>query len=240
MKAMIFAAGKGTRLYPVTQDKPKALVDINGVTMLENAIRYLVRYGFNELIINVHHFADQVISFLEENNFFDVHIEISEERDKLLDTGGGLKKASWFFEEQQPFLVYNVDILTNLNLNHLLEFHEENEGLATLAVRNRTSSRYLLFDDRQRLIGREDVKNKQKTLLRETPKQHKRAFSGIHVIDPSIINYFPAEEKFSIIDAYLGIAKQQSIYGFFEDQSYWFDIGDPEKLENARGFMGSR
>lgn len=237
---MIFAAGKGTRLSPVTKDKPKALVDIQGVTMLENAIKYLVSYGFNEIIVNVHHFADQIITFLEKNNHFDIHIEISDERDHLLDTGGGLKKASWFFDDQQPFLVYNVDILTNLNLNKLMEFHKQCNGLATLAVRNRPSSRYLLFDDNQRLIGREDVKNHRKTLLRETPNQHKHAFSGIHVINSSIFQSFPEEGRFPIIDTYLEIAKQQSVYGFLEDQSYWFDIGDPEKLKKARDFVATR
>lgn len=237
---MIFAAGKGTRLSPVTKYKPKALVDIQGVTMLENAIKYLVSYGFNEIIVNVHHFADQIITFLEKNNRFDIHLEISDERDHLLDTGGGLKKASWFFDDQQPFLVYNVDILTNLNLNKLLEYHKHSNGLVTLAVRNRPSSRYLLFDDNQRLIGREDVKNHRKTLLRKTKNEHKHAFSGIHVINPSIFQSFPEEGRFPIIDTYLEIAKQQSVYGFLEDQSYWFDIGDHEKLKKARDFMASR
>jgi NDP-sugar pyrophosphorylase family protein len=240
MKAMIFAAGKGTRLHPLTKDKPKALVDIHGVTMLENAIRYLVSYGFDEIIINVHHFAEQVVSFLEENNYFNAQIEISDERDVLLDTGGGLKKASWFFEDQRPFLVYNVDILTNLNLNNLLEYHKQCNGLATLAVRNRESSRYLLFDDNYRLVGREHAKNNQRILHKEAGQTIKRAFSGIHVLEPSIFNYLPDTDIFPIIDSYMEIAKEQPIYGFSEDQSYWFDIGDPEKLKKARDFMASR
>ena len=236
---MIFAAGRGTRLHPLTETKPKALVEINGKPMLQIAIEYLLSYGVDELIINVHHFADQVIAFLERMKSFNIRIEISDERDLLLDTGGGLKKAAWFFDDQ-PFVLYNVDILTNLNLNHLFRYHAAHQGIATLVVRGRESSRYLLFDEQNRLIGWEKVSTNEKIIKTKASFETRRAFSGIHIIDPRILKYLPEESKFSIIDAYLKIAGEQFIYGFVEHESYWFDIGNMEKLQKARNFMRFR
>jgi len=239
MKAMIFAAGRGTRLHPLTEKKPKALVEINGKPMLRIAIEYLQSYGVNEIIVNVHHFADQVISFLERMKSSNIRIEISDERDLLLDTGGGLKKAAWFFDDK-PFLLYNVDILTNLNLHELIHFHQQHKGIATLAVRERVSSRYLIFNEQYRLTGWEKISPHDRFLLMEATVERKLAFSGIHVIDPLLLKYLPEDNQFSIIQAYLNIAKGQPIYGFVDNQSYWFDIGNWEKLQKARNFMNSR
>lgn len=239
MKAMIFAAGIGSRLRPVTDTRPKALVEVGGKTMLEHSILYLKKHGFDDIIINLHHFPEQIKSFLEKKKYFGIDITISDERDKLLDTGGGLKKVSWFFNDQ-PFLLYNVDILTNLDLNEFTAFHRQNNGMATLAVRERSSSRYLLFDEAHKLIGWENTQTREQKILEKTNLIYRRAFSGIHMINPSFFNKLPQKKTFSIIEAYLGIAKNTSIYGFTDNHSYWFDIGSLEKLEKARIFMNSK
>ncbi len=158
MKALIFAAGLGTRLRPLTNDHPKALVEVHGITLLEVAIRRLVAAGCEELIVNVHHYAEQVIDFIEKNGQFGIRIAISDERERLLDTGGGLKKAAWFFDDGQPFLACNADVLTDMDLAHFYQKHLETGVLATLAVRRRTTSRYFLFDEKMRLAGWQNAK----------------------------------------------------------------------------------
>ena len=236
---MIFAAGIGSRLKPLTETRPKALVEVAGKTMLEHSILYLKKYGFDDIIINLHHFPEQIKSFLDNKQYFDIDITFSDEQEELSDTGGGLKKARWFFNNQ-PFLLYNVDILTNLDLNQFIAFHHQHNSMATLAVRKRTSSRYLLFDEAHKLIGWENVQTHKQKILSKTNLINKRAFSGIHIIQPSLFDKLPPKKTFSIVNAYLDIANTTSIYGFTDNQSYWFDIGSMEKLEKARIFMNSQ
>jgi len=236
MKAMIFAAGIGSRLQPLTNQIPKALVEVGGKTMLEHSIRHLVCCGFTDIIINLHHFPDKIKQTLKQNNNFGAQISFSEEYEELLDTGGGLKKAGWFFAGGN-FLAYNVDILTNMNLNAFIQHHEEKCALATLFVRERQSSRYLLFDDKNRLAGWENIKTGEKIITRNTDKYKRLAFSGVHAINPAIFDDLPDKEVFSVIEAYLHLSQQHDIIGYEDNQSYWFDIGNMEKLENARGFF---
>lgn len=234
MKAMIFAAGLGTRLRPITNHIPKALAPVNGLPMLEIVIQRLINYGFNEIIVNVHHFADKVIEFLDNKDRFGINLQISDERDELLDTGGGLKKASWFFDDGQPFLVHNVDTLTNIDLLDYYKYHQQNDALASLLVRHRPGSRYFLFDQSKRLCGWENVVTNEKIISRKQAAHLEQiAFSCLHVIDPKIFDLMEEEGCFSIIDVYLRLAKNHKIMGFLDDASYWLDIGTPEKLKRA-------
>lgn len=233
MKAMIFAAGLGTRLRPLTNDKPKALIETRGKTLLEITINKLIQNGFDKIIINVHHFAEQIINYLDERKF-KAKIEISDERNKLLDTGGGLKKTRRFFEEDEPFLVHNVDIISDINLKELYLVHLKNKSIATLAVRNRKSSRYFLFNEEKILCGWENVKTGDRIISRERNTLNQFAFSGIHVIDPKLFFYFPESDKFSIIDVYLKASKKEKIKGFLHNYSFWQDVGRIEDLEKLK------
>ncbi len=231
-KAMIFAAGLGTRLRPLTNDRPKAMVEVNGKTLLEINIRKLVDFGCTDIVVNVHHFADLVIDFLKENDF-GANIVISDERDELLETGGGLKKAAPFLQGE-PFLVHNVDILSDVNLKALWEHHKKNKALVTLVTRKRNTSRYLLFDENNILHGWTNVKEGIVRQKRPTEKDlFYRAFSGIQIIDPKIFSLFRREGKFSIIDTYLDVAKNHLIQGLDHSDGVWLDVGKPESLKEA-------
>jgi NDP-sugar pyrophosphorylase family protein len=231
MRAMILAAGIGSRLRPITDTRPKALVEINKIPLLEIVIKRLISFGFNEIIINTYHFADQILNFLKQKNNFDVDIVISNESKKLLGTCGGLKNASWFFNEKNPFLLHNVDVISNIDLNDLISFHAKSGSIATLAVKNRQTSRYLLFDDKKILCGWENKKTGEKIISRKSEsKLHPMAFSGIHVIDPVIFSFKKMEESFSIIDFYLHLAKEHKISSYEHNDSYWFDVGKKENL----------
>lgn len=237
MKAMIFAAGKGTRLKPLTDSIPKALVEINGTPMLEIVIHKLIKSGVHEIIINVHHLANQIIDFLNTKNNFGIRIEISHEKDQLLDTGGGLKKAAWFFDDNKPFIVHNVDVISNIDLNEILEYHKKNNALATLAVRNRISSRYFLFNGKNHLCGWENTKTGETINNAANQESTPLAFSGIHVIHPKIFNLMDDAAKFSIVKSYLKLSRQFPVLAYKHDQDYWFDIGKPENLTNASMFL---
>jgi NDP-sugar pyrophosphorylase family protein len=240
MKAMILAAGLGTRLRPLTNDRPKALVEIDGRTLLEITLRRLRQSGVQEVIINAHHFAEMMIEYLREHNDFGMSIEISRE-DLLLDTGGGLKKAAHFFlrdsgDLEEPFLLHNVDVISTVDLARMLRFHTEQNALATLAVQKRRTSRYLLFDDRLQLCGRKTVAEKSKVDL-AIPVGHKvqplseLAFCGVHVISPRLLSMITEEGIFSIIATYLRLAAQgETILGFRADEYYWRDLGKPENV----------
>lgn len=232
MKAMIFAAGLGTRLKAITKDKPKALVEVAGVTLLEHAINYLKKYGITDVCVNVHHFPDQIISFLKERGDFGINISLSDERDELLDTGGGLKKAQHFLSGEQPILLYNVDIFTDLDLNKLATYHCENETLATVVVRDRQTQRYLLFDKNNNLSGWENIKTgeQKKSRLDAFDSSKKYAFSGIHIIQPELFNLITETGNFSIIDLYLRLAKQHTIKAYIDESENWFDLGKAEQL----------
>jgi NDP-sugar pyrophosphorylase family protein len=236
MKAMILAAGLGTRLRPLTNDRPKALVEIAGRTLLEITLSRLREAGVREVIINVHHFAEMVIAYLKANHDFGMRIEISRET-TLLDTGGGLKKAAWFFLEDakdrdKPFILHNVDVISTISFKRMLEVHRERSALATLAVQDRKTSRYLLFNDRGQLCGRR--KGREEELVRPAPQINAWAFSGIHVISPCIFSLIQEEGVFSIIDSYLRMAAAgENISGFRADEYYWRDLGRPESVQQA-------
>lgn len=234
MKAMIFAAGLGTRLKPLTDFKPKALVEIKNISLLEIAINKIKTSGFDEIIINVHHFADMIIDFLKSKNNFGTRIEISVERDLLLDTGGGLKKASWFFDDGKPFLVYNVDILSDIDLQKMYQFHQSSDSIATLAVRSRDTQRYLLVDEANLICGWQNIKSGEIKNARQTNLSlHQLAYSGIQIINPNIFSLMPDDKVFSIIDFYLSIAAKERITAFRHDENYWLDLGKKESLEKA-------
>lgn len=236
MKAMLFAAGRGTRLRPLTLGQPKALVEVQGRTLLEIAVERLKHAGFDEVIINVHHFAKQVIRFLEEKENFGIRIAISDESAKLLNTGGGLKRAAWFFRDsEQPFLVCNVDVITTLDLAGFYHSHCQTDAMATLAVRQRASLRRLLFDGTMRLAGWQDLSSGERRLCldRETALLRPLAFSGIQVIHPMLLDYMPQAEVFSIIDWYLRAGATQVIRGHSHSEDYWLDAGSPETLAQA-------
>jgi NDP-sugar pyrophosphorylase family protein len=229
---MILAAGLGTRLRPITDTLPKALVIVDGRTLLEGAILHLAAYGVKEIIVNVHHFAGQVVQYLHQNNNFGMDITISDESDQLLDTGGGLKKASAYFKGYAPFFVRNVDIVSDLDLSKLMEYHRHSHAIVTLAVRKRETSRYFLFNRDHRLCGWKNLKTGEEILAGETlttPEMF--AFSGIQVISPEIFNLITETGKFSLTGLYLRLATDQLIKGFIDDGSIWRDIGkDPSRV----------
>ena len=232
---MIFAAGLGTRMQPLTNNIPKALVPVNGSPLLELVIRRLKYFGISEIIINVHYLADQIEEFLKTNNNFGISITLSDERAQLLDTGGGLKKASWFFNDEQPFLICNTDILSDINIDELLRFHLSNQSIATLAVQDRKSSRYLLFDEKSTLSGWLNIGKGEVLLCRTAEKSLKmRAFSAFQIVNPAIFKYFPEDKTvFSIIDTYLNAAQFEQIKGFEHNKDLWIDVGTMEKIAEA-------
>jgi NDP-sugar pyrophosphorylase family protein len=237
MKALILAAGLGTRLGPFTNDKPKALVELNGVTLLERAIRKVTELGVSEIIVNIHHFGDQIIEFLIRNKNFHLPISISDERDQLLDTGGALLKARSLLGDKEPFLVYNVDILTSLHLEDLLAYHTLKGGLATMAVRSRETQRYLLFNPQMQLAGWRNTKTGEETIVRDDIALQNLAFSGIQIVQPEIFPLITESGKFSVIQLYLRLAKSQNIYGFMDTSTLWMDLGKPEQLIQAEKVM---
>ncbi|MFZ0294933.1 MAG: nucleotidyltransferase family protein [Candidatus Sulfotelmatobacter sp.] len=244
MKAMILAAGLGTRLRPLTSDRPKALVEVGGRTLLEITLVRLRMFGVGEVIVNVHHFADMVVDYLKVKNNFGMRIEVSRE-DELLDTGGGLKKAGWFFLEDspdsnEPFILHNVDVISTIDLGRMVEFHNEHQALAMLAVQERDTSRYLLFDDELRLCGRRAGRDGVPELVRDCQHVKALAFSGVHVISPRIFSLMTEVGAFSIIPTYLRLAAQgETILGFRADEYYWRDLGRPENVALAERDVAS-
>lgn len=235
MKAMILAAGLGTRLRPLTDDRPKALVTIGGRTLLEIALGRLRSAAVHEVIVNVHHFADQIAEYLEANGNFGMRIAISRE-DELLDTGGGLKKAAWFFEDgvREPFILHNVDVISNIDLGRMAQFHAERTTLATLAVQKRETSRYLLFDGEDQLCGRRAGRDGEVEVARPVGKAQAMAFCGIHIISHDFFRKMTGDGAFSIIPAYLQLAAQgEKIMAFHADEYYWRDLGRPESIAQA-------
>jgi NDP-sugar pyrophosphorylase family protein len=242
MKAMIFAAGLGTRLKPLTDNLPKALIPIAGKPLLEHIILKLKAAGYDEIIVNIHHFADKIIDFLKVNNNFGIRIEVSDERDLLLDTGGGIKKAAWFFDDGKPFLVHNVDILSNVDLSALHHQHLRTNSLATLVVSKRTTFRYLLFDDDLRLKGwvNEKTGETKPAQLNKLECYNKLAFSGIQILSPKIFDLMNEyEPKFPIMDFYLSNADNQTICGFIPENFSMIDVGKLDVLENAERFVAN-
>ncbi len=232
MKAMLFAAGLGTRLKPFTDKHPKALAEVNGKTLLELNIRYLQRFGIEDVIVNVHHFADQIEQVVNDNNGFGSWVTISDERDEVLETGGGLKKAAPYFEHEEDFVIMNVDVLTNLDLGKMIEAHKASDAMATLAVMQRESSRQLLFDEHLMLCGWTNNNTGEQKIVREVLEMQPLAFSGIQVLSNRMLN-IPFKGKFSIIDLYLHNARENIIRGYNHTGNVFIDVGKPESLEKA-------
>lgn len=230
---MVFAAGLGTRLRPYTNDRPKALVEVQGKTLLEIVLRRLKSFGVQEVVVNVHHYADLILEFLNKHEDFGLDIHISDERDLLLDTGGGLLKAKKYLRGA-PFLIHNVDILSDLDLTALYEQHLKDPCLSTLAVRHRETSRYLEFDKRGRLSGWVNKKTNERKISRKATSTNEWAYSGMAVIDPTLFAYFPEDKAaFSIIEVWLAAAKHGVIRNFTHDDSRWLDVGKPAELARA-------
>ena len=235
MKAMILAAGLGTRLRPLTGDRPKALVEVAGRTLLEITLSRLRAHGIRQVIVNVHHFAEMIVEYLQANGSFGMCVEVVRE-DTLLDTGGGLKNAAYFFEQTmaEPFLVHNVDVISTIDLKRMVQFHSERGALATLAVQHRETSRYLLFDNQSQLCGRRPGQDGGAELVRPSATTNALAFSGIHVLSPRIFAQMTEQGAFSILASYLRLAAQgEAILAFEDDQAYWRDLGRPESVMRA-------
>jgi len=239
MKAMILAAGVGSRLRPLTDETPKALIDVGGAPMIERVIRRLKSAGVTEVVVNLFHLGDQIAEFLHSRGNFGLRIQFTREVE-LLDTGGGLKNAAWFFDDGRPFFLHNVDVLSEIDLGALRQSHQENEALATLAVQSRPSSRLLLFDQCGRLCGRE-TREGVEWAKAPVPGVERLAFTGIHVIDPAIFSRMTETGVFPITRAYLRLAGEgERIVACRVDGSYWQDIGSAEKLERAREDVSRR
>ncbi len=242
MKAMVLAAGLGTRLRPLTNDRPKALVEVNGRALLEITLLRMREFGIREVIVNAHHFADLVVAFLKAHDNFGMRIEVSRE-DVLLDTGGGLKKAGWFFLENsgdphedldEPFLLHNVDVISTIDFGKMLHAHRESKALATLAVHRRESNRQLLFNEEMRLCGRRAGKEKEPEIVCRAGHLEPLAFTGIHMISPRLLGLMKEEGIFSIIDCYLRLAGTgERVTAFRADEYYWRDLGRIEDLQQA-------
>ena len=238
MKAMIFAAGLGTRLRPLTDNRPKALVETGGKTLLELVITKLTAAGFDEIIVNVHHFAEQIIDFIRQNDGFGARIAISDERGELLDTGGGVRKAAWFFDDGKPFLLHNVDILSNIDLKKIYKNHLETAAEATLAVNSRATSRYLFFDKNMQMKAwKNETSGEIKPFGTKIDEDwQKLAFAGIHVILPSLLTKMKAG-KFSIIDFYLSVLDKTNISGFYDPDMQMIDVGKLHSIKEAEMFV---
>ncbi len=233
MKAMLLAAGLGTRLKPFTDHHPKALAKVNGICLLERNITYLKKYGINDIIINIHHFGEQIIDFIADNNQFNCNIHFSDERDEVLETGGGVKKALPFYSNDEALLVMNADILTSLNLDELIKFHKSKNALASLAVMDRTSSRQLIFDNNMQLCGWiNNVTHEEKT-ARNTENKKLFSFSGIQIVSPKIWENTKFSGKFSIIDTYLDLAKEKTILGYNHSGDILLDVGKLDSIAQA-------
>lgn len=238
MKAFILAAGLGTRLKQLTENQPKALVELNGKTLLEHTLMRLKVEGINDFVINVHHFADKIENFLKEKNNFNCNIKISDERNELLDTGGAIIHAKNLLKNSENILIHNVDIISDINLKKLIQFHKEKNALATLAVNDRNSSRKLFFDKNMQLCKWKNfISGEEKTARKTENKLTELAFTGIHIVNTEIFKHITEIGKFSIIDLYLRLAKEKTIAGYKTKNTFWFDLGTPEKLIKAELYL---
>lgn len=235
-QGMIFAAGLGTRFKPWTDQHPKALAVVNGKSLLQRNIEYLQQAGIYKVVVNVHHFADQILYALRENEGWGSTITISDETDAVLETGGGLKKAAPLFDKGPVFII-NVDILTDLDLGAMIRFHDVEAPLATLAISNRTSSRYFLFDENNTLCGWRNVKTGEEKISRQVATMIPKAFSGVHIISPDLLPLINQEGKFSMVDVYLHLAKEHAIKGYDHSYSKFIDVGKPEAVAQAESMF---
>ena len=237
MKAMIFSAGLGTRFKPWTEKHPKALALVNGKSLLQRNIEYLQRFGIRDIIVNVHHFAEQVIEALELNKGWGSNYVISDERDLLLDTGGGLLKAKNLFTAGEKFITCNVDILTDLDVNRLISFHEKQQPLLSFGVTARKSSRYLLFDESSRLCGWRNAKTSEEIIARPCDVLIQKAYSCVVVFEYDVFHHIDLAGKFSLIDLYLSLAGRHTLLGFDHSGDKWVDVGKPESVAVAEALF---
>ena len=232
MKALLFAAGLGTRLKPFTEKHPKALASIIGVPLLERNIKYLQSFGINDFVINIHHFGGQILAFLAENDNFGANIQISNESDELLETGGGLLFAKPYLENEDSFLVMNVDILTDLNITNFIRHHQAKDKLVTLAVSDRESSRKLMFNDKMFLKGWKNLLTNEKKVVGGIFRLRELAFSGVHCIKSEFFSKITRTGKFSIMDEYMDLMKEDIIIGY-QHNANLIDVGRPESITEA-------
>jgi N-acetyl-alpha-D-muramate 1-phosphate uridylyltransferase len=244
-KAMILAAGLGTRLKPWTDSNPKALAVVNGKSLLQRNIEYLQQFGITDVVINVHHFAEKIIEAIEVNSGWGSNISISDEKDEVLETGGGILRAQSYLQGDDPFLVMNVDILTDMNLASMISYHQEKKPIATLATRERDTSRYFLFDEGNNLCGWRNVNTGEEKMATPPSADGKqvehtirqRAFSGIHIIEPKLLTYIHQTGKFSIVDVYLQLMNDHTIKSFDHSESRFIDVGKPGSIETAESMF---
>ena len=233
MKAMIFSAGLGTRFKPWTNTHPKALALVNGKSLLQRNIEYLQQYGIKEVVVNVHHFADQIIEAIDRNNGWGSKIIISDETEEVLETGGGLLKAKHLLEGTESFITLNVDILTNLDINKLLAFHQQNNPLISFGVSDRKSSRYFLFDEANRLCGWRNTITGEEKISINKPDLQQKAYSCVVVFQPEIFSLINQKGKFSLTETYLDLAKNHTILGYQHTGDKLVDVGKPESVSVA-------
>ena len=232
ISAMVFAAGLGTRLYPLTANKPKALVEYQNKPLIDHVLHKIIKAGIQHIVVNVHHFPDLIINYLKEHPY-EAEIEISDERDYLRDTGGGLKFATRFFQKSEHILLHNVDILSDIDLNILINKHIESNALATLAVRKRTTSRYFLFDKEMQLCGWRNCKTGEEILSRDAETCQELAFSGIHIVRRELLDLIPTAEKQSITPVYIDLSRNHNLKGFLHNEGHWKDMGKIEDFNNT-------
>jgi N-acetyl-alpha-D-muramate 1-phosphate uridylyltransferase len=232
VKAMIFCAGLGTRFKPWTDTHPKALAIVNGKSLLQRNVEYLQKYDIRDIVVNVHHFADQIIDAIDKSKGWGSNITISDEKDEVLETGGGLMKARKFLEGD-TFLTINVDILTDANLKYFLATHQQENSLITLAITNRKTSRYLLFNKYNRLCGWRNIQTREERIALEAKDMFEKAYSGLAIFEPGVFDLITLQHKFSLIDVYLSLAHDNKIAGFDHSESKLLDVGKPESVELA-------
>lgn len=235
MKAMLLAAGFGTRLKPFTEHNPKALAEVNGKSLLQHNIEYLQQFGIYDVVVNVHHFAEQIIQAIKNNDGWGSRVSVSDETDAILETGGGLRRAAWFFKDEEDFVLMNVDVLTDLHLDEMIAFHKKNKPLATLATTNRETSRYFLFNEGGILCGWKNIKTGEEKVMRHENNLIPKAFSGLHIISTKIFPLMQQPEiKFSMVDVYLSLCASHSILSYNHSGSKFIDVGRPESLQKAQ------
>jgi len=237
MKAMIFAAGLGTRFKPWTDKHPKALAIVNKKSLLQRNIEYLQQYGITDVVVNVHHFADQLIEAIEVNKGWGSNVIISDESNEVLETGGGLLRARPLLEGNEPFITLNADILTDLNIAKLLDYHQQNKSLVSFGITNRKTSRYLLFDETQRLCGWRNVNTGEEKISIPGKKLHQMAYSCVVVFEPTIFDLIPQKGKFSLTETYLSLASSQLILGYDHTGDRLVDVGKPESVAIAEAMF---
>ncbi|MGE5107262.1 MAG: nucleotidyltransferase family protein [Sphingobacteriales bacterium] len=237
MKAMIFAAGLGTRFKPFTDKHPKALASVNGKSLLQRNIEYLQHYGITEVVVNVHHFAEQIIEAVEKNKGWGSKVIISDETNEVLETGGGLLKAKHLLEGDKPFLTINADILTDLNITKLLEYHKQQNALISFGVTSRKTSRYFLFDENNRLCGWRNIKTGEEKISIDKPGLIEKAYSCVVVFEPQIFSLIKQTGKFSLVDVYLSLAVENKIMGYDHTGDLLVDVGKPESVAEAEKYF---